>query len=106
MTSWGDWYEIGQDLFIEYEDPDDWEGNEAEYCIEMDRFAFQHAEDNYDPEDDWPEDDDDCDHENVTQASDGATYCDRCGALVDDISDDEFAEQHGANFSPGAFKGW
>ena len=30
MTSWGDWYEDGQNLFLQIEDPDDWEGNEAE----------------------------------------------------------------------------
>ena len=104
--TWQEYYDYAFEAFLSDNDPDDWAGREADYCIAQDEYACQYADDcTEDDDDDW-DDDDDCDCDSITQAADGAYYSDDCGALVMDIADDEFAGQHGGNFSPGAFKGW
>ncbi len=105
-ATWQEYYDYAFQEFLDNNDPDDWAGREADYCIEQDEYACEYADAMTEDDDDDDDDDDDCDCDSITQAADGAYYCDDCGALVMDIADDEFANQHGGNFSPGAFKGW
>ena len=106
--TWQQYYDFAFEEFLDFNDPDDWAGREADYCIQQDEYACNYADACTEDDDDDDDDDDDCDCDcdSITQAADGAYYCDDCGDLVMDILDDEFAQQHGGNFSPGAFKGW
>ena len=108
LASWQDCFDIGCDRFIDIEDPEDWRGREAEWCEAQMVYASNFADDynDDDSEDDDSEDDDDCSHPSSTQSSDGAFRCDACNTVTYDISDEEFANQYGGNFSSSDFRGW
>lgn len=107
IASWQDYYDAAFEAFLEENDPDDWAGREAEYCIAQDEYACEYADacTEDDDDDDW-EDDDECDHPSSTQGSDGAYRCNDCGRITYDISDEEFAQQNGGNYSSSDFRGW
>ena len=60
LTTWQEYYDIGADVFLQNNDPDDWAGREAEYCIAQDEYACEYADACTD-DDDWEDDDDDDD---------------------------------------------
>ena len=112
LSAWDLLFEYACDRFIDIEDPDDWEGREDEWCQAQIEYACNFADervnedtDDAGAEEDW-EDDDDCTHPSSTQSSDGAYYCDTCHKITYDISDEEFAQQHGDNFQNSDFQGW
>tara|TARA_B110000438_G_C15453907_1_gene495822 strand:+ start:227 stop:538 length:312 start_codon:yes stop_codon:yes gene_type:complete len=102
--SWEEYYFQGEELWQDLNNPDDWEGREAEYCIAMTEYASNYADDacNYDED----SDDEVCNHPSETQGSDGAYRCDLCNAITHDISDEEFAHQNGGNFANSDWQGW
>ena len=108
-SSWQTFFDYACDMFIQIEDPDDWEGREDEWCEAQMEYACNFADDRageQDDDDDYDDDDDECDHPSSTQGSDGAYRCDDCGRITYDISDEEFAHQNGGNFSSSDFRGW
>ena len=56
LASWQEYYEYARDAFLEGNDPDDWVGREAEYCIAQEEYACEYADDACADDDD---DDDD-----------------------------------------------
>ena len=63
LTTWEEYYDIGADIFLQDNDPDDWAGREAEYCIAQDEYACEYADACTD-DDDWEDDDDGYDDDN------------------------------------------
>tara|TARA_B100000809_G_C14942065_1_gene460799 strand:+ start:194 stop:502 length:309 start_codon:yes stop_codon:yes gene_type:complete len=59
LASWQEYYEYARDAFLEDNDPDDWVGREAEYCIAQEEYACEYADDACADDDDDDDDDDD-----------------------------------------------
>ena len=101
LSSWQYFFDYACDRFIDIEDPDDWVGREAEWCQAQMDWACKFADDRCDDDDD-----DECSHPSETQAADGAFYCDKCGTMTYDITDEEFNHQMGNNFTGSDWVGW
>ena len=61
-ATWQEYYDWAFQDFLENNDPDDWAGREADYCVEQDEYACEYADAmTEDDDDDWDDDDDDDD---------------------------------------------
>tara|TARA_B100001758_G_C17998369_1_gene396724 strand:+ start:183 stop:521 length:339 start_codon:yes stop_codon:yes gene_type:complete len=58
-ATWQEYYDYGFQEFLDNNDPDDWAGREADYCIEQDEYACEYADAMTEDEEDWDDDDDD-----------------------------------------------
>tara|TARA_B100000029_G_C17432139_1_gene908259 strand:- start:399 stop:719 length:321 start_codon:yes stop_codon:yes gene_type:complete len=59
-ATWQEYYDYAFQEFLDNNDPDDWAGREADYCIEQDEYACEYADAmTEDDDDDWDDDDDD-----------------------------------------------
>ena len=63
-ATWQEYYDYAFQEFLDNNDPDDWAGREADYCIQQDEYACEYA-------DAMTEDDDDDDDDDDGPRSDG-----------------------------------
>ena len=59
-ATWQEYYDYAFQEFLDNNDPDDWAGREADYCIQQDEYACEYADEMIEDDDDeWDDDDDD-----------------------------------------------
>ena len=59
-ATWQEYYDYAFQEFLDNNDPDDWAGREADYCIQQDEYACEYDDEMIEDDDDeWDDDDDD-----------------------------------------------
>ena len=59
VPTWQEYYDYAFEEFLDFNDPDDWAGREADYCIQQDEYACNYADACTDEHDDNGDDDSD-----------------------------------------------